>query len=179
MPFGCWGACRAWRAFSAGTALAIIEEVAAAAGTMGLIGGQVADLEAEGRTDVTVDELRSIHLRKTGALFRACVRCGALLPVRGRTTAAVADPLRGRVRLAFQIADDILDVVGDRGAGQTAGPGQERAKATYPALVGLERRAGWPASRGTGRAAVARLPPRAGRSWCARPTVRPLGRPTG
>lgn len=124
---------------SAGTALAVIEELTDAAGTMGLIGGQVADLEAEGRTDVTVDHLRSIHLRKTGALFRACVRCGALLAGAGPETLQSLTDYADAFGLAFQIADDILDVTGDPQAlGKRPGRDSERAKATYPALVGLE-----------------------------------------
>lgn len=119
--------------------LAIIREVTDAAGTLGLIGGQVADLEAEGRTDVTVDELRSIHARKTGALFRACVRCGALL---GGASGDVLERLTryaDAFGLAFQIADDILDVTGDeRALGKHTGRDAAQAKATYPALLGLE-----------------------------------------
>lgn len=145
---------------SAEKTLAIVEEVTDAAGTMGLIGGQVADLEAEGRTDVTVEELRSIHLRKTGALFRACLRCGALL---GDPTPDVLTSLTAYADafgLAFQIADDILDVVGDeRSLGKHTGRDTDQEKATYPALMGLDaaRRMAWQAAEDA-CAAVARLP---------------------
>ncbi|HLT58066.1 MAG TPA: farnesyl diphosphate synthase [Limnochordales bacterium] len=123
------------------TALAIIEEVAAAAGTAGLIGGQVADLEAEGRAgQVSGEELRSIHARKTGALFRASVRAGALLGGATEPVLAALTRYSEELGLAFQITDDILDVVGDPAAmGKAAGRDQARAKATYPAVYGLER----------------------------------------
>lgn len=126
---------------SADKTLLILEEVTDAAGTMGLVGGQVADLKAAGRDDVTLDELRSIHLRKTGALFRASILCGALLA--GADDAPkVLDALTAYADafgLAFQIADDILDVTGDEEAlGKATGRDTDQNKATYPALVGLD-----------------------------------------
>lgn len=126
---------------AAPTVLAIIDEVAAAAGTGGLIGGQVADLEAEGRAqELSGDELRSIHARKTGALFRASVRTGAMLGEASDDVLAALTRYGEELGLAFQITDDILDVVGDTAAmGKRAGQDQERRKATYPALFGLER----------------------------------------
>src|SRR5690606_5652907 len=94
-------------------ALAVIREVTDAAGTLGLIGGQVAGLAAEGRHDVTVEELRRIHVRKTGALFRACVRSGALLADAPADVLASLTAYADAFGLAFEIADDLLDVVGD------------------------------------------------------------------
>ena len=73
---------------SAETTVHVIREISEAAGTVGLIGGQVADLEAEGRANVAVEELQSIHPRKTGALFRASVRSGRA--ARGRTAGDAA-----------------------------------------------------------------------------------------
>lgn len=119
--------------------LSVIQELTEAAGTMGLIGGQVADLQAEGRDDVTLDELRSIHLRKTGALFRASVRCGALLADATPDVLHALTAYADAFGLAFQIADDILDVTGDeRTLGKHTGRDSVQEKATYPALVGLE-----------------------------------------
>ncbi|HEY8416563.1 MAG TPA: farnesyl diphosphate synthase [Limnochordales bacterium] len=123
------------------TALAVIDEVATAAGTLGLVGGQVADLEAEGRArEISGEELRAIHARKTGALFRASVRGGAILGGASDAVLAALTRYAEELGLAFQITDDILDVVGDTAAmGKAAGRDQERDKATYPAVFGLER----------------------------------------
>jgi geranylgeranyl diphosphate synthase type II len=114
-------------------------ELARAAGTRaGMIGGQVADLEAEGQP-IDAGNLHYIHRAKTGALIRASVRLGALC---GGATEAQEDAL-GRygehVGLAFQIVDDILDVVGNSAElGKTAGKDAAQSKATYPAFYGLE-----------------------------------------
>ena len=115
----------------------VLVEVAEAAGTGGMVGGQVADLEAEGR-QVTPEALDYIHLHKTAALIRASIRSGAALC--GATPAqlqalAVAGTSLG---LAFQIVDDILDVTGTtEQLGKTAGKDQVQQKATYPAIHGL------------------------------------------
>ena len=115
----------------------VLVEVAEAAGTGGMVGGQVADLEAEGR-HVTPEALDYIHLHKTAALIRASIRSGAALC--GATPAqlqalAVAGTSLG---LAFQIVDDILDVTGTtEQLGKTAGKDQVQQKATYPAIHGL------------------------------------------
>ncbi len=122
-------------------ALAIVNEVGAAASTAGLIGGQVADLEGEGRAEqITGDVLQAIHERKTGALFRASLRTGALLGHPSAEVLAALTRYGEELGLAFQITDDILDVVGDAASmGKRAGQDQQRQKATYPALFGLER----------------------------------------
>ena len=115
----------------------VLVEIAEAAGTGGMVGGQVADLEAEGR-QVTPEALDYIHLHKTAALIRASIRSGAALC--GATPAqlqalAVAGTSLG---LAFQIVDDILDVTGTtEQLGKTAGKDQAQQKATYPAVHGL------------------------------------------
>lgn len=145
---------------SAETALHVIREISEAAGTLGLIGGQVADLEAEGRADVTVDELQSIHVRKTGALFRACVRSGALIAGAPLDTLQSLTAYADAFGLAFQIADDILDITGDAALlGKQTGRDTDQAKATYPALVGLETaRTMAEQAAADARAAVAGLP---------------------
>ncbi len=120
------------------TLLQVIQEVALAAGWFGMVGGQVVDIESEGKTP---DEkrLNFIHTRKTGALITVSLRAGALL---GGADADALDALTeyGRhVGLAFQIADDILNVEGDAKAlGKGTGSDRSRGKLTYPALVGVE-----------------------------------------
>ena len=118
----------------------IIRELATAAGTRdGMIGGQVADLEAAGKK-LAAKELEAVHRAKTGALIRAAVRSGALFAgARGRAF----EHLSGygeKVGLAFQIVDDILDVrSSSRQLGKTAHKDAAQNKLTYPAVHGLER----------------------------------------
>jgi len=115
----------------------VVREVARASGAAGMVGGQVLDMESEGgRADL--DRLRRVHASKTGALIRCAVRSGALLG--GARDAALEALTRygERLGLAFQIADDILDVVGDEGTlGKTVGSDAARGKSTYPSLLGL------------------------------------------
>lgn len=112
--------------------------IAEASGTWGMVGGQVVDMESQGR-EVTPEILRFIHAHKTGALLTASVLAGAML---AGASAAQEEALRqygGHIGLAFQIADDILDVTGDQEKiGKPVGSDQERNKATYPRLFGLE-----------------------------------------
>jgi geranylgeranyl diphosphate synthase type II len=118
---------------------AVLAEVARAAGTRGMVGGQVADIEAEGKS-VTAEQLEYIHRSKTAALIRAAVVAGALC---GGAGAADAERLREfgeNIGWAFQVVDDILDIEETSAAlGKTAGKDQAQNKATYPALFGLER----------------------------------------
>jgi geranylgeranyl diphosphate synthase, type II len=116
----------------------LVTELARAAGAEGMVGGQLLDLDAEGRT-VTADALEGIHRRKTGALLVASLRIGAIA---GRGD---ADLLEGLTRygqalgLAFQIADDLLDVEGaSEDLGKTAGRDHALLKASYPSLHGVE-----------------------------------------
>lgn len=112
--------------------------IAKAAGIHGMIGGQVADLEQEGR-DIRADALLYIHTHKTGALIEAAVRAGALLePIEEDAEEAIAK-YGQNLGLAFQIVDDILDVVGDAASmGKNPSRDERRKKATFPALYGLE-----------------------------------------
>jgi geranylgeranyl diphosphate synthase type II len=116
----------------------VLVDVADAAGTDGMVGGQVADLEAEGRR-IGADMLDYIHLHKTAALIRTSIRVGARL---SGATAAQLEALSvagGDLGLAFQIVDDILDVTGTtEQLGKTAGKDQAQQKATYPAIHGLD-----------------------------------------
>ena len=113
-------------------------EMAGALGSTGMIGGQVVDLESEGKP-VTKENLEYIHIYKTGFLIRACIRCGAIL---NRATKKQLDSLSNfgaHIGLAFQIVDDILDITGDQDKlGKDVGSDLIKDKATYPALYGLE-----------------------------------------
>jgi len=116
----------------------VVAEVATAAGTEGMVGGQVIDIESEGRTvaPATLDE---IHTRKTAALIRAALRAGALLAGADAAALAAIGAAGERLGLAFQIVDDILDVEGNlEELGKTAGSDERKRKATYPALHGLD-----------------------------------------
>jgi len=119
--------------------VSIISEIARAAGAEGMAGGQIVDLLSEGKT-LTLDELRRLHARKTGALISVSVRAGAISAGAGQRQLDALTCFGEHVGLAFQIADDILDVVGDASAlGKSVGSDAARAKSTYPAVVGLAR----------------------------------------
>jgi geranylgeranyl diphosphate synthase type II len=112
--------------------------LAAAAGSTGLVGGQVEDLESEG---VAVDAaaLERIHRAKTGALLRACVRGGAVLGGASGPQLAALDAYAAAVGLAFQVVDDVLDATEDAvRLGKTAGKDEAAHKATYVSVHGLE-----------------------------------------
>jgi len=116
----------------------VIYEIALAAGSQGMAGGQAVDILSEEKA-IEAALLDYIHTHKTGALILCALRAGAHL---GGATAAELDAITGygtAVGLAFQIADDILDIEGEEAArGKRIGGDQSRGKATYPALVGLE-----------------------------------------
>jgi geranylgeranyl diphosphate synthase type II len=119
--------------------LQVIQELAHALGTVrGMVGGQVADLEA---SDSTGDAARLdyIHSAKTGAFIRAALRSGAILAQASRDDLARITTYGDKIGLAFQIADDLLDVLGSQAElGKTIGKDQEQHKATYPAIHGIE-----------------------------------------
>lgn len=116
----------------------VVREVAVAAGVAGMVGGQVLDMHGEGR-QLGLDDLRRIHASKTGALIRASVRTGALLAGAAPDTLDALTRYAERIGLAFQIADDILNVTGTQAAlGKRVGSDAERGKSTYPALLGLD-----------------------------------------
>jgi len=109
-------------------------------GAVGLAGGQVLDLKSEGKAEVGMDTLTWIHTHKTAALLKAAVSCGAILA--GATDAQVkqCEVYALKIGLAFQVADDILDVTAStEELGKTAGKDLDADKTTYPKLLGLER----------------------------------------
>lgn len=124
---------------SADTKVALVSELATAAGTEGgMIAGQVADLEAESRAPEP-SQVEFIHRSKTAALIRASVRFGAIC-ARATSEQHAALSLYGeQIGLAFQIVDDVLDVVASSSAlGKTAGKDASQSKATFPALYGID-----------------------------------------
>jgi geranylgeranyl diphosphate synthase type II len=120
--------------------VAILSHVAASAGTVnGMVGGQVADLEAEGRTIQPAD-LEYIHRSKTAALIRASVVAGAIGAGGDDEDVARLKRFGETIGWAFQVVDDILDVEESSAAlGKTAGKDAAQQKATYPSLIGLEK----------------------------------------
>lgn len=119
--------------------LAMIAELARASGVAGMCGGQALDLEAEAR-QISLEDLEQIHRHKTGALIRAAVRLGAhAAGAPGRAALPLLDRYAEAIGLAFQVQDDILDVIGDTATiGKRQGSDQQLGKSTYPALLGLE-----------------------------------------
>jgi geranylgeranyl diphosphate synthase type II len=121
------------------TALACVRALAEAAGPEGMVGGQMADLEAEGRDGGTFEELESIHRRKTGALLRCALRMGGLVAGASEREQMALDAYGQSVGLAFQIVDDLLDVEGDETKlGKRIGKDSDLGKWTYPGLLGIE-----------------------------------------
>jgi geranylgeranyl diphosphate synthase type II len=114
-------------------------ELGRAIGTQGMLGGQVADIEAEGR-ELSETEIVDIHRRKTGALIRCAVRVGAILADASTERLAQISRFGEKVGLAFQVIDDILDIEGDQKLlGKKVGSDSKNLKATYPGVVGMAR----------------------------------------
>jgi len=118
----------------------LVRELATASGTVGgMIGGQVNDIEGEGKHP-TAHLLESIHRAKTGALLRASVRMGAIYAGAAADQIAALTSFGEHIGLAFQIVDDILDVEQSSEAlGKTAGKDAAQHKITFPAVYGIER----------------------------------------
>jgi geranylgeranyl diphosphate synthase type II len=123
---------------SAETRLKIVHLLARSAGSMGMVAGQVVDMESEGKK-INFPTLEYIHTHKTGALILAAIQIGALVAGADETCFKNLSRYGEAAGLAFQVADDILDIVGDQAVlGKDVGSDQERGKATYPAFLGLE-----------------------------------------
>jgi geranylgeranyl diphosphate synthase type II len=128
--------CRGWPRYSHAQ---IVLELARAAGSLQLIAGQVADLESEGKR-ISAKELQFIHERKTSALLCCAVRLGGMSANCTSRQLAALTEFGYHVGLAFQVIDDILDVTqSSEQLGKTAGKDTAAQKATYPAIVGLEK----------------------------------------
>jgi geranylgeranyl diphosphate synthase type II len=134
-----------------GTGAECARILARAAGHAGMVGGQVLDLEAEGRTaagSVTpaeegeatpLERVEAVHQRKTGALLTAAVEMGGVLGGADADARAVLRGYGGKIGLAFQVKDDILDIEStDEAMGKTVGKDEASGKLTYPSVLGLE-----------------------------------------
>ncbi|MDR1396168.1 MAG: polyprenyl synthetase family protein [Desulfarculales bacterium] len=127
-------------------ALEVSNLIARAAGPEGMVLGQALDLEYMGLDMQREDRLhlqtalQAIHTGKTGAIINASLLSGAILAGAGREFIHIIDEYSRKIGLAFQIADDILDVEGtDEALGKSAGKDESQGKLTYPALLGLEQ----------------------------------------
>lgn len=123
----------------AAAVLEVIAELADAAGSGGMVAGQVIDLMGEGR-ELALDELAYLHSKKTGALFVTAVCGGARLGGADERQLVALRTYAQALGLAFQVADDLLDVEGTtESVGKRTHKDADRGKATYPALMGIER----------------------------------------
>ena len=125
--------------FEPADSAAMVAELSEAAGPVGMVGGQLLDLIAEGRA-VSEEELGEIHRRKTGALIRASAVLGGQVGRAGPRTLEALVEYGERIGLAFQIADDLLDEEGSYSTiGKDPGSDRQLGKATYPGVYGVER----------------------------------------
>lgn len=118
--------------------LRVVDEISRAAGAEGMVGGQVLDLAAENHR-ISMEELRRVHMGKTGALFRAALRSGAILADATEEQLAALTAYAEHFGLAFQITDDILDVIGTaEDIGKPIGSDEKNHKSTYVSLTSLQ-----------------------------------------
>jgi geranylgeranyl diphosphate synthase type II len=116
----------------------VITEVAHNIGTYGLVGGQVVDIESEGK-DISPEELTYIHRNKTAALIRTSLKVGAMVAEAPSQIIRALDEYGDNIGMAFQIVDDILDIKGtEEELGKPIGSDDKKNKATYPRLFGLD-----------------------------------------
>eukprot|EP00578_Thalassiosira_sp_NH16_P014317 CAMPEP_0181113154 /NCGR_PEP_ID=MMETSP1071-20121207/20198_1 /TAXON_ID=35127 /ORGANISM="Thalassiosira sp., Strain NH16" /LENGTH=343 /DNA_ID=CAMNT_0023197177 /DNA_START=83 /DNA_END=1114 /DNA_ORIENTATION=+ len=117
----------------------VIARLGASVGAEGLAGGQVMDLECEGKPGTTLDDLKWIHIHKTATLLQVAVASGAVLGGATPEEVAACEKFAMDIGLAFQVADDILDVTASsEDLGKTAGKDEATDKTTYVKLMGLE-----------------------------------------
>ncbi len=129
---------RRFKSVPANRLIAVIREISTASGVFGMVGGQVVDMESEGK-DVDFPTLEYIHTHKTGALIRASVRVGALYAKAGKKQFTALTRYGELAGLAFQIADDILDITGKQEElGKDVGSDLRKGKKTFPSFYGLE-----------------------------------------
>jgi len=118
--------------------LPVVHEIGRCAGSRGMVGGQVVDMESEGKADIDLATVQYIHTHKTGALIKASVKAGAILGGADGARLNAVTRYGEAIGLAFQIADDILDIEGTtEEIGKDAGSDIARGKATYPAVMGI------------------------------------------
>lgn len=123
---------------SADTLVRVVREISTAAGPDGMVGGQALDMESEDK-QISMETMKNIHLGKTGALFRAAIRSGAILGGASEEELAALTVYADNFGLAFQITDDILDVIGDESViGKPVGSDEKNHKSTYVTLTSLE-----------------------------------------
>lgn len=116
----------------------LLQQLSQSAGTKGMVAGQAADIQGENQT-LTLDELMAIHARKTGELIRFAVVAGGVLANQSESVLQELDQFAQHIGLAFQIRDDLLDVISTTEAlGKVVHRDDALAKSTYPALLGLE-----------------------------------------
>ncbi len=121
------------------TLLKVVREIAQAAGAYGMVGGQALDLSSEGMM-IEIDTLRYMHRSKTGALFKAAIRSGAIMAGASENQVRLLTEYAEQYGLAFQITDDILDVTGDQEKlGKPIGSDERNHKATFVTLFSLEK----------------------------------------
>ncbi|WP_295919180.1 polyprenyl synthetase family protein [Anaerovibrio lipolyticus] len=120
--------------------LKVVREMSIGAGPNGMVGGQAIDLEAEGKQkSLSLEELKKMHAGKTGALFRAAIRSGAIVAGASDKELAALTTYADCFGLAFQITDDILDVIGDEAViGKPVGSDERNDKSTYVSLTSLD-----------------------------------------
>lgn len=137
----------ALQAFSQGLSLEEMQRVANAlkvlagkAGVYGMIGGQTADIEAEEQERLSAEQLLFIHEHKTAALIQSSMMIGAILAGAGENEVKAIEKCAYNIGIAFQIQDDILDVIGDSAVlGKTVGSDAQNHKQTYVTINGLEQ----------------------------------------
>jgi len=116
----------------------VVREISTAAGPDGMVGGQALDMESEDK-QISMETMKNIHLGKTGALFRAAIRSGAVLGGASEDELQALTVYADNFGLAFQITDDILDVIGDEQViGKPVGSDEKNHKSTYVTLTSLE-----------------------------------------
>ena len=119
--------------------LDVVIRLGKSVGPVGLAGGQVMDLQCEAKSDATLDELRWIHTHKTATLLQVAVASGAILGGASPEQVQACEQFALNIGLAFQVADDILDVTASsEELGKTAGKDENTDKTTYPKLLGLD-----------------------------------------
>ncbi|HQC50251.1 MAG TPA: polyprenyl synthetase family protein [bacterium] len=130
---------RGLKRFAPELVVEVIGDIASATGARGMTGGQVIDIESTGR-NVSENKLDELHMMKTGALLRASVTSGAKLSGASNEHVALFDRYGMNIGLAFQIADDILDIEGDQALlGKNIGSDEDNQKSTYPLVLGMEK----------------------------------------